>query len=142
MLFKGSRPQVLSGFRVWRNLHCTSLLCRIPQWLRKEESTLPAITYPCRGKDSYSLYVEHRYRMMCSQSTHTVTSLVVQNFQSVANRQNGQKRGPVVVLGTGPKSSFGSGSSSNPAPDHCNGFPHKTCSSKVIFCRFNLVLQL
>jgi len=28
MLFKGSRPRVLSGFRVSRGLHCAIVLCK------------------------------------------------------------------------------------------------------------------
>jgi len=33
---------------------------------------------------------------------------------------------PSLVLATGPNSRFGSGSGSNPEPNRCNGFPHKT----------------
>jgi len=36
-----------------------------------------------------------------------------------------------LVLATGPNSRVGSGSSSNPEPNRCNGFLHKTRSSKV-----------
>jgi len=45
--------------------------------------------------------------------------------------QFGTTNAPAVMLATGPNSRVGSGSSSNPEPNRCNGFPHKTRSSKV-----------
>jgi len=94
MLLKGSRPRVLSRFRVKRSLHCACVFCRLPPWSLKQEYTSPAFEYACRGNYSYSLNDEHPYRIMPSQSPHPVTSPVVWNFQSLANCQNQQMRGP------------------------------------------------
>jgi len=94
MLFKGSHPRVFSQFRVQRDLHWASLLCRIPPWLLKYESTSPAVEYAWRENYFYRLNVQHPYRMMPSESPHPGTSPVVRNVWCFANRQNQQKRGP------------------------------------------------
>jgi hypothetical protein len=52
-----------------------------------------AIGSTCRGNDSDSLNVEHPYRMKTSHGLHPVTSPVIQNVRSLANRQNLQKLG-------------------------------------------------
>jgi len=94
MLLKGSRPQVVWRFSVWRGIHYTSLSCRMPEWSFKGESTSPAVTYACRDNYSYSHNVEQPQQMMPSQCPHPVTSPSVQTVWSLAHCQKHHKRGP------------------------------------------------
>jgi len=94
MLLKGSHPRVMSRFRVYPGLHCTTHFCRIPPWSLKLVSTLPAIQYAWRGKYSYIPNVEHQYQTMPSQGAHADTTPVVWNVWRLASCLNQHKREP------------------------------------------------
>ena len=67
--------------------------------------------------------VAHLMPYSHSSGSYITTRHFVLSFSSLLQSQ--------VVLATGSNARFGSGSGSDPEPDRCNGFPHKTRSSKV-----------
>jgi hypothetical protein len=53
------------------------------------------VAYACGGNYSYSLNVEHPYRMMPSQNPHPVTGTMIRNVRSLDNRQDQLTCGPL-----------------------------------------------
>ena len=89
------RPWVLSQFWVYYSQQCTSVCCRISLRCIKCESTMPAISYVCRGKYSYILNMKHLNSCILSQSPHHDTPPAIQNVRGLFNHPKQQQHGPV-----------------------------------------------